>query len=110
MTDIIIIGAGPAGMTAAIYARRAGQSVLVLEAMSYGNACLTSDIEECASVVEDKALTFRKGDVEDLRSKLRYLCDNPGEVEKLKGEAADYICERYNWDEVVRETIRVYKS
>lgn len=46
MTDIIIIGAGPAGMTAAIYARRAGKSVLVLEAMSYGGQIInTPDIE-----------------------------------------------------------------
>ncbi len=34
--DIIIIGAGPAGLTAAIYARRAGKSVLVLERDSFG--------------------------------------------------------------------------
>lgn len=31
MYDIIIVGAGPAGMTAALYARRAGRSVLILE-------------------------------------------------------------------------------
>ena len=36
MYDIIIIGAGPAGLTAAIYARRSNKSVLVLEAISYG--------------------------------------------------------------------------
>ena len=36
MYDIIIIGAGTAGMTAAIYARRASKKVLVLEANSYG--------------------------------------------------------------------------
>ena len=36
MHDIVIIGAGPAGMTAAIYAARAGKSVLLLEAESYG--------------------------------------------------------------------------
>ena len=34
--DIIIIGAGPAGLTAAIYARRAGKSVLVLEKDTFG--------------------------------------------------------------------------
>lgn len=36
MYDIVIIGAGPAGLTAAIYARRAGKSVLVLEKDSFG--------------------------------------------------------------------------
>lgn len=46
MYDIIIIGAGPAGMTAAIYARRAAKSVLVLEAKSYGGQIInTPDIE-----------------------------------------------------------------
>ncbi len=36
MKDIIIIGAGPAGLTAAIYALRAGKSVLIFERKSYG--------------------------------------------------------------------------
>ncbi len=36
MYDIIIIGAGPAGLTAAIYALRAGKSALVLDNEGYG--------------------------------------------------------------------------
>ena len=36
MYDIIIIGAGPAGLTAAIYARRAEKSVLIIEKESFG--------------------------------------------------------------------------
>ncbi|MBE7025437.1 MAG: FAD-dependent oxidoreductase [Ruminococcaceae bacterium] len=36
MYDIIIIGAGPAGLSAALYASRAGRSVLVLERMMPG--------------------------------------------------------------------------
>ena len=36
MYDIIIIGAGPAGLSAAIYARRAAKSTLVLEGNAYG--------------------------------------------------------------------------
>ncbi|MBQ1329347.1 MAG: thioredoxin-disulfide reductase [Mogibacterium sp.] len=46
MYDIIVIGAGPAGMTAAIYARRASKTVLVLEAVTYGGQIInTPDIE-----------------------------------------------------------------
>lgn len=40
--DMIVIGAGPAGMTAAIYARRAGKSVLVLEANAPGGQIVTT--------------------------------------------------------------------
>ncbi len=36
MYDIIIVGAGPAGLTAAIYARRANKSVLLLERGAFG--------------------------------------------------------------------------
>lgn len=36
MYDIIVVGAGPAGLTAAIYARRANKRVLVFEAKAYG--------------------------------------------------------------------------
>ena len=44
--DIVIVGAGPAGLTAAIYARRASKSVLVLEAKAWGGQIInTPDIE-----------------------------------------------------------------
>lgn len=46
MYDIIIIGAGPAGLTAAIYARRANKKTLVLEATTYGGQIInTPDID-----------------------------------------------------------------
>lgn len=46
MYDIIIIGAGPAGLTAAIYGARANKKVLVLEALNYGGAIInTPNIE-----------------------------------------------------------------
>lgn len=46
MYDIIIVGAGPAGLTAAIYGTRAEKKVLVLEANTYGGQIIsTLDIE-----------------------------------------------------------------
>ena len=53
-----------------------GMPLSLLEAMSYGNCCLVSDIPECAEVVEDKALIFKKADVKDLQSKLQDACDH----------------------------------
>lgn len=46
MYDIIIVGAGPAGLTAGIYARRASKKTLILEALTYGGQIInTPDIE-----------------------------------------------------------------
>lgn len=86
-----------------------GMPLSLLEAMSYGNCCLVSDIDECASVVEDKAIVFKKSDVADLQSKLQKACDDVKQVQKYKGEAADYICEKYNWDDVVKRTLELYR-
>lgn len=80
-----------------------GMPLSLLEAMSYGNCCLVTDIDECASVVEDKAFIFKKSDVADLQSKLQKACDDKEQVQKYKDEAADYICQKYNWDDVVEK-------
>lgn len=86
-----------------------GMPLSLLEAMSYGNCCVVSDIDECAEVVEDKAVTFQKGNIQDLTEKLQMLCDNPEKVKKYKKEASDFICEKYNWDDVVRNTLKLYR-
>ena len=77
--------------------------------MSYGNCCLTSDIAECAEVVEDQAVTFQKGNVKDLREKLQMLCDQPERVGSYKDQAADFICGKYDWDRVVERTLELYR-
>lgn len=87
-----------------------GMPLSLLEAMSYGNCCLTSDISECKEVVEDKAIVFQKSNVSDLKQKLQALCDSPAIVQKYKAEAADFICKKYNWDDVVRKTIELYSK
>lgn len=85
-----------------------GMSLSLLEAMSYGNCCLVSDIPECAEVVEDKAITFQKSNTEDLREKLQELCDKPSMVQKYKSIASDFICSKYSWDDMVDKTLELY--
>lgn len=85
-----------------------GMPLSLLEAMSYGNCCLVSDIPECAEVVEDKALVFAKSDVNDLKRKMQDACDCPEKVMGFKKQAADFICGKYNWDDVVEETVKLY--
>ena len=85
-----------------------GMPLSLLEAMSYGNCCLTSDIPECASVIDRFGCTFRKSDIEELKTKLQDLCDNPSVVEHYKNKSADYICSKYNWDEVAFKTLMLY--
>ena len=46
MYDLIVVGAGPAGLTAAIYARRANKKVLVFEAKSYGGQIVNAHLVE----------------------------------------------------------------
>ena len=87
-----------------------GMPLSLLEAMSYGNCCLVSDIEECTSVVQDKAIVFKKSNVSDLKEKLQYACDHVEAVQAIKEEATDYICKRYDWDNVTDRTLRLYRN
>lgn len=87
-----------------------GMPLSLLEAMSYGNCCLVSDIKELTEVVEDKAVVFPKGNIDVLAEKIQYLCDHPDEVEIYKKKAADFICQKYDWDLVADETLQLYKK
>lgn len=59
MYDIIIIGAGPAGLTAAIYALRANKKVLVLEAKTYGGQIVNaSNIENYPGIKSISGFDF----------------------------------------------------
>lgn len=59
MYDVIIIGGGPAGLTAAIYARRANLKTLVLEATACGGQIIiTPDIENYPAAMHVSGLDF----------------------------------------------------
>ncbi|MCC0636310.1 MULTISPECIES: thioredoxin-disulfide reductase [unclassified Clostridioides] len=59
MVDIIVIGAGPAGLTSAIYAMRAGLSVTVFEKSIYGGqVASTSEVENYPAVQKISGIEF----------------------------------------------------
>ena len=62
MYDIIIIGAGTAGLSAAIYGLRAGKKVLVLEQLSYGGQIVnTPEIENYPGIKNISGFDFATG-------------------------------------------------
>ncbi|KAA8820758.1 glycosyltransferase family 4 protein [Bifidobacterium vespertilionis] len=87
-----------------------GMPMSLLEALSYGNCCLTSDIPECVEVLGDHGVTFRKSDVDDLAGKLSALLEDFARVQALKDLAADYVTAKYSWDNVVDRTLALYRG
>ncbi len=98
--DIIVVGSGPAGLTAAIYARRAGKTVLVLEKEAFGGQIthspkvenypgyLEMSGNEFAEVLVNQALA--QGAEIDLAEVLDVTDD--GEVKHVVTDAGTYTC------------------
>lgn len=83
-----------------------GMPLSLLEAMSYGNCCLVSDIPECAEVVEDAAVTLYEEDC-SLQSIADALALNPIKVRKLLITAGVYESEVA---EKVQDTFEEYRE
>ena len=87
-----------------------GMPLSLLEAMSYGNCCVTSDIEECASVTEEYGLTFPKSDADALKAVLQMLCVDNVAVCNVKKTTSAFVCNKYAWDGVVERTLALYSG
>lgn len=85
-----------------------GMANTLLEAMSYGNCCLVSNIPENTEVVHGYAQIFESANVEDLYDKLQFLVDNKLIVEQYKSVSSKYICSIYNWDKIVEQMLEIY--
>ncbi len=87
-----------------------GMSLCLLEALAYGNALLCSDIPENTSVAQDKAVYFKKSNVDDLADKLLLLCRDRELVESKRCGAAEFILNKYNWQDVAAATCKLYEN
>jgi glycosyltransferase involved in cell wall biosynthesis len=87
-----------------------GLSVGLLEALSYGNCIVASDIPENREVIGTAGLTFPPGDAAALRRHLAALLDDPALVERCRRRAAARARSQPDWDEVTRRTEELYLS
>ena len=98
MNDVIIIGAGPAGLTAALYAARAGLSVLVFEKNIYGGqVAVTSEVENYPAIERITGAEFSmslygqvvKQNVEVRLEEVKRV-DFAGDIKKIFTESGEY--------------------
>lgn len=87
-----------------------GMAISLLEAMSYGNCCLVSDIPENTEVIGQCGVSFKHGNIEDLKNTLEHLLQNPDLVEDYRNRSQEYICSKYSWDDVTEKTLKIYKE
>lgn len=97
--DIIIVGAGPAGLTAAIYARRAAKSVTVFEANMYGGQIVnTPDIENYPVEAHISGFDFAtklynqaKGLGAAVKTERVLSIESDGSLKKVKTSKGEYL-------------------
>ncbi len=87
-----------------------GLPMSLLEAMSHGAACVTSDIPECADVLQGCGLTFPHGDAGALRDVLEGLIADSAQAERLGAMARDRAINGYDWNSVVQRTLALYEG
>lgn len=87
-----------------------GFSIALLEAMSYGKAVLCSDIAPNKEAVADIGFTFKSKDIVDLSRELEYLLTQPAVVKITGQKLQERVCTEYNWDNITKRTIDLYKS
>ena len=87
-----------------------GMPLTLLEAMDHGCCCVTSDIGECADVMDGCGFTFPHGNIEALRETLQDLCGHPDKAEAHRGEARKVIASKYTWEDITKQTSELYGS
>lgn len=99
MYDVIIIGGGPAGLTAGVYASRAGKSVLIFEAKAYGGQISQSkEVENYPAVKSISGFEFSMNLYNQAKSfgcefkNEKVLKVTDGETKKVSTRKGEYEC------------------
>lgn len=84
-----------------------GLPTVLLEAMSYGNCCVASDIPENLEALRGKGLSFKNKTPEDLRDRLTELAQDPQKAAHYRSTSTEGM-EEFYWDKIAREYNDLY--
>ena len=87
-----------------------GMPLSLLEAMSYGCPCITSDIPECADVLAGSGLVFPRSSSDGLRDALASILADPALAIDLGERARRRVQDMYDWDDIVERTLALYQG
>jgi glycosyltransferase involved in cell wall biosynthesis len=87
-----------------------GLPTALLEAMSYGNCVLASDIPENREALNGYGYTFYTTDVNSLTQQLEYLISNKDAVELHKENARQHVLQNHSWEVIARDFEAFYKA
>lgn len=87
-----------------------GLSIALLEAMSYGRCCLTSDIPENKEALGDTGFTFKSGSPEALRTELERLIARPEIREETGRLSRQRVKLNFSWDSITDQFEHLYQN
>jgi len=83
-------------------------SMMLLEVAALGTPIICSDIPENIDVLKNRAIYFKSGDSNDLKSKVDYCLDNYDDILKMSNQTKDWITDQYNWQVISEEYKKIY--
>ena len=87
-----------------------GLSPVILTVMALGTPLLCSDIRENLYVVQDSALLFKNGDIDDVKKQLIFALENEQFIKDLAKKSKDKISQEYSWEKITDQYIEVYNE
>jgi glycosyltransferase involved in cell wall biosynthesis len=87
-----------------------GLPTALLEAMSYGNCCLVSNIPENLEALNSSGYSFKNMNTKDLSEKLNYLINDPVSVQSVKEKAKSYVLQNHSWDQIADDFEKLYSA
>ena len=87
-----------------------GLSPVVLSVMGLGTPLICSDIKENMYLVQNDAMTFKKSDTEDLRSRMEESLHNREQHLALAANAKSRILRDYSWETITDQYIELFEK